>query len=527
MKPSRPLANGREARSGSSLRVLIARIAANPAIGSGWMQASVPPTRTTSARSKRSRSRPQRIASAPEAQALPGACTPPLAPIARPTAAAGPLGMSIGMVKGETRFGPFSSKTSSWPSRVSAPPMPVPKTTAMRSGGTSSEPAPDSSHASWAATTAACWLRSSRRARTRSRCSTGSLAIRATSWAGYSLTQSSVMRLIPDRPASNASHVLATSPPSGVVAPRPVMTTSLLMVIPLSGRAAGKAPLQGPAASVRAVGGRGVLLLVLLDVGDLLVLLDVGDRVAHGLDVAELVVGDGDAELVLDGGGDLDHRQRVDVEVLGEGLLGSGVGRGDAGHLLQDLAETGLDLLGAYQRGVLSLGGSSVRRHAAAVVRDGRPGRSMVQGRRRTCPAKVSPAPYPRTRARSPDLASPDSSSSVSASGIEAAEVLPDCTMSRATTVRSGRPSFLVIDSTMRRLAWCGAKTSMSSGPTPAASMASTSVSVSFVVARGWRAWAAIAMNPVPTEISIALCWSPSLPQATGPMRGSSVAPIT
>src|SRR5689334_17491783 len=124
----------------------------------------------------------------------------------------------------------------------------------------------------------------------------------------------------------------------------------------------------------------------------LLVLLDEADRVADGLDVAELVVGDGDTELVLDGGGDLDHRQRVDVEVLGEGLLGSGVGGGDAGHLLQDIAESGLDLLGAGHTGSsLSEGGGP---WGAAVV----PGRASrlttgFQGSRRTCPAKVSPAP--------------------------------------------------------------------------------------------------------------------------------------
>ena len=48
--PSRPLSHGRDARSGSSLRVDIARIEAKPAIGSGWMTASVPPATTTSAR---------------------------------------------------------------------------------------------------------------------------------------------------------------------------------------------------------------------------------------------------------------------------------------------------------------------------------------------------------------------------------------------------------------------------------------------------------------------------------------------
>jgi hypothetical protein len=52
------------------LRVDIARIDANPAIGSGWMTDSVPPARTTSARPERIRSRPSATASAPVAQAL-------------------------------------------------------------------------------------------------------------------------------------------------------------------------------------------------------------------------------------------------------------------------------------------------------------------------------------------------------------------------------------------------------------------------------------------------------------------------
>src|SRR3954454_12411480 len=255
-KPSRALSKGREARSGSSLRVLIARMAAKPAIGSGWMHASVPPTATMSARSNRSRSNPQRTASAPDAQALTGACTPPLAPTARPTAAAGPLGMSIGMVKGETRLGPFCSRMSSWSSRVTAPPMPVPKTTAIRSGSTPESAPPASRQASSRALTATCWLRSSRRARTRSSCCTGSSASRATSWAGKSCAHSSVSRLTPDRPASSASQVEATSPPRGVLAPSPVTTTSavgvlMTFLLGLTGRTAEVSCWSGPAAGSR------------------------------------------------------------------------------------------------------------------------------------------------------------------------------------------------------------------------------------------------------------------------------------
>ncbi len=48
--PSRPLSNGRDARSGSSLRVDSARIAAKAAMFSWMIAASVPPASTTSAR---------------------------------------------------------------------------------------------------------------------------------------------------------------------------------------------------------------------------------------------------------------------------------------------------------------------------------------------------------------------------------------------------------------------------------------------------------------------------------------------
>ncbi len=72
------------------------------------MTASVPPATTTSARpvpdDVDGRSA---IASAPVAQALAGECTPAWALISRPTQAAGPLGISMGTVCGETLRGPL------------------------------------------------------------------------------------------------------------------------------------------------------------------------------------------------------------------------------------------------------------------------------------------------------------------------------------------------------------------------------------------------------------------------------------
>jgi hypothetical protein len=72
---------------------------------------------------------------------------------------------------------------------------------------------------------------------------------------------------------------------------------------------------------------------------------DVVDRVADRLELRQLVVGDLDPELVLSGHGHLDHRQRVDVEVVGERLVVADVGRVDVGNLVQDFGETRTDLI--------------------------------------------------------------------------------------------------------------------------------------------------------------------------------------
>lgn len=58
------------------------------------------------------------------------------------------------------------------------------------------------------------------------------------------------------------------------------------------------------------------------------------------------------------------------------------------------------------------------------------------------------------------------------ASGIEAADVLPVVSMSRATVTCSGSFSVFTIESMIRMFAWCGMKTSRSSAEIPAASRA-------------------------------------------------------
>ena len=227
-KPSRSTSQGRDARSGSSLRRLIACIWAKQAMGIGWMQASVPPTTTTSARPSRIMSRPSEIASLLDAQAETGACTPARAPSRSPTLAADALAISIGTASGLTRRAPFSFWTSQLPSRVFRPPMPVATTTASRSRSTglsSPSPKPALVQASMAAITASWAERSRRRASTRSSTSPGSTA----AWRRDLARQVVGPGLLDPADAGPAgeqpSQVLGTSPPSGVVAPIPVTTT--------------------------------------------------------------------------------------------------------------------------------------------------------------------------------------------------------------------------------------------------------------------------------------------------------------
>src|SRR4051812_5319290 len=175
--------------------------------------------------------------------------------------------------------------------------MPEASATPSRSLSSPESSRPESAQASRAATTASCAVRSRRRAFTRSITSVGSTAAGAAIWTARFCTQSSVSRRAPERPASNPSQVLATSPPSGEVAPSPVMTTRVFDMITssfkvrgpvnegclvLTGRASGE---HRPAHGLRA--GSAVLRA-----------LDERDRVADGLQVLHLVVGDLHVELL-------------------------------------------------------------------------------------------------------------------------------------------------------------------------------------------------------------------------------------
>src|SRR5579863_623528 len=220
------------------------------------------------------------------------------------------------------------------------PPMPLDTTTPSRSGGTCGAPA--SAQASLAATIANCSHRSSRRAWTRSSTVAGSTAARAAIRAGRLAYPSSVSAVVALRPASIPSQVLGTSPPSGVVAPRPVTTTcgwSARTVI--SSFAAVPSRIRRHRGQRPRRSGRDPRAA------------DVVDDVPHGLQVLQLVVGDLHAELVLGGYRDLDHRQRVDVEVVDEALVGGDLVRGHARDLVDDLREAGLDFLFGHRHGCL------------------------------------------------------------------------------------------------------------------------------------------------------------------------------
>src|SRR3954453_16339469 len=301
--------------------------------------------------------------------------------------------------------------------------MPDAHATPSRSVSMSTSTSPESAQASMAATMASCAERSRRRAFTRSSTSVGSTLTRPAILTGICSAHSSVRWRTPEVPARRASHVLATSPPTGLVVPIPVTTTLVRLIgSSFSGRRRPGRPRRGP--------GRRRLTD---DRGSGLLLLDVPDGVADGLEVLHLVIGDGHAELLLSGDHDLDHRQRVDVEVLREGLVELDVVGVDAGDLVDEPGQAGADLPGGYHGGFLfRLGvGASI---GWCVVQN-----SVVpQGTVITWAAYARPAPNAISSAVSPGLASPLSTMALSASGMEAADVLPWWAMSRAIATWGG-----------------------------------------------------------------------------------------
>src|SRR3982751_14111 len=108
--PSRSRSNGRDARAGSSFRILSAFIAENPANPIGTIEASDPPARKMSASPNLIMRHDSPIALFEVAQAVTmqrfGPCRPYSIEI-RPEAM---LLINIGMVKGEFREGPLTMR---------------------------------------------------------------------------------------------------------------------------------------------------------------------------------------------------------------------------------------------------------------------------------------------------------------------------------------------------------------------------------------------------------------------------------
>ncbi len=126
----------------------------------------------------------------------------------------------IGMKKGLTRPGPFSSMMRCCASRVWIPPMPVPMMTPARSGSGMPPSNPESTMA-WCAAARAYWVkRSVRRASLASMYCVTSKFLTSPAMRESSLEGSNrVMVVMPLRPPTNPSHNSGTELPRGVIAP--------------------------------------------------------------------------------------------------------------------------------------------------------------------------------------------------------------------------------------------------------------------------------------------------------------------
>ena len=181
----------------------------------GVSVASAPPTTTASASSYWIIRSAQPIAWAPLEQADTTLYIWPWRPNFIDTAAAAAFGICAGIPSGDIRAGPRSRSTSCWSSIVWMPPIPVARMQPSRIGSYGSSPSqPASAIASPAATTASCEKRSSRRISLTDSSSLGSKSVHAPAPSK-----------IPHSPAAQRAYSASAPTPSGVTAPRPVITT--------------------------------------------------------------------------------------------------------------------------------------------------------------------------------------------------------------------------------------------------------------------------------------------------------------
>src|SRR3954453_19442544 len=287
--PSRSFSNGRLARSGSSLRVDRARIAANPPTASGVIAASDPPAIITSASSRLMISKASPIACADAEQAVQVAEFGPLAWKRMETWPAARLMIDAGMKNGEIRRGPPSRRALCSRSMVLNPPMPEAMKTPTRAAFASVTVTAASSIAHCAAAIA-YWMKTS----------IFLTSFLFTNLSGSNPLTSPAMRHensaaskweigpMPLRPAHNASQFAAVPMPRGDTRPTPVTTTRLL---------------TGPPCD------SSLLLAVRFDVLDRF--LDAGN-------LLRVLVRDLDAELLFEGHHQLHRVERVGAEVVDE-----------------------------------------------------------------------------------------------------------------------------------------------------------------------------------------------------------------
>ncbi len=135
------------------------------------------------------------------------------------------LTTSMGIRKGLTRDGPFSSRIWYWVSQVAMPPMPEHTQVPMRSA-LAAISRPDSRMASRPAAIAIWQKRSIRRADLGSRTAAGSKSqASAAIRTSYSCASNRVMYPAPDTPSHRPLHVSAVLAPRGLTTPTPVTTT--------------------------------------------------------------------------------------------------------------------------------------------------------------------------------------------------------------------------------------------------------------------------------------------------------------
>src|SRR5262245_25479046 len=227
------------------------------------------------------------IAWFPVAQAVTTAEFGPFAPKRMEMSPEAMLMMSIGMKNGDTRSGPLASRTLWLSSSVLMPPMPDPTRVPKRVPSISSTFRPASSTAICAQASAYFRKGSSFRSSFRSMNLRASKPLTSPAIrVGNALASKRVMGPMPDRPSINPAQNSSAVLPRGVTAPRPVMTT--------------RCAFTSASASC------------------LHLLLDVADGVADRRDLLGVLVGDLEAELLLERHHELDGVQGVGVEVLDE-----------------------------------------------------------------------------------------------------------------------------------------------------------------------------------------------------------------